>query len=88
VDGFWAVFWLAVVMKIPIAAVLWLVWYAVREPAAPEHDSSDGRGGSDRDPHPRPRHPRPPRRGPHAEPAPPAPKRVRARARKLERAHH
>jgi hypothetical protein len=87
VDGFWAVFWLAVVMKIPIVALLLLVWYAVREPATPEQDRSDGGGGSDRDPHPRPRHPRRPRRGPHAEPAPAAPKRVRARARKLERAH-
>jgi len=71
------VFWLAVVLKLPIAALLYIVWWAAKDP--PEawvEDDSDG--GSRRDgPHPRPRSPRPPRRGPHADPQPAAPSRTR-----------
>jgi hypothetical protein len=74
--GFWGVFWLAVILKIPIAALLWLVWYAVRQPPVPEAEQ-DGSGGSRHGPHPRSRPPHPPRRGPHAEPPPAAPDRVR-----------
>ena len=65
-SGFWAIFWLAVVLKIPIVALLLIVWWAIREPPMPEADEEDG-GGSDRDPrHPRRRPPHPPRRGPTA----------------------
>jgi hypothetical protein len=74
--GFWGVFWLAVILKIPIAALLGLVWYAVRQPPVPEAEQDDS-GGSRRGPHPRGRPPHPPRRGPHAEPPPAAPERVR-----------
>jgi hypothetical protein len=74
--GFWAVFWLAVILKIPIVALLGLVWYAIRQPPVPETDQ-DGEGGSRRGPHPRISPPQPPRRGPHAEPPPAAPDRVR-----------
>jgi hypothetical protein len=80
-SGFWGVFWLIVVMKIPIAALLYIVWWAVREPPVPEPDSEDGGGGSRRDPHPRIQPPHPPRRGPHAEPAPTPPERVRVTLR-------
>jgi hypothetical protein len=80
-SGFWGVFWLVVVMKIPIAMLLYIVWYAIREPPVPEPDPDDGGGGTRRDPHPRIRPPQPPRRGPHAEPTPPAPERVRVTAR-------
>jgi hypothetical protein len=86
VEGFWAFFWLAVVLKIPIVAALWLIWYAIKEPV-PEDGPSDG-GGSDREPHPHPRHPRhprPPRRGPHADPAPGPPSRVRVTGKRLSR---
>jgi hypothetical protein len=74
--SFWAVFWLAVVLKIPIAALLYIVWWAVKDPPVPEAGPDDG-GGPRRDPHPRLRPPHPPRRGPHASPAPRAPDRVR-----------
>jgi hypothetical protein len=74
--GFWGVFWLAVILKIPIVALLWLVWYAVRQPPVPEAEQDDS-GGSRRRPHPRGRPPHPPRRGPHAEPPPAPPERVR-----------
>jgi hypothetical protein len=74
-----------VVLKIPVVALLWLVWWAIRQTDAEIEHPSDG-GGSDRHPHRGgPRRPRPPRRGPHAEPAPRAPSRVRASGRQLAR---
>jgi hypothetical protein len=76
-SSFWAMFWLILVLKIPIAALLYIVWWALRDPPLPEADSGDGGGGIGRDPHPRIRPPRPSRRGPHAEPAPFAPGRTR-----------
>ena len=80
----WAFVWMMVVLKIPIGMLLWLVWYAAKAPEPEEHERDDG-GGSRRHPHsPRPRGPRPPRRGPHGEPAPRSPKRVRAGGRRLE----
>jgi hypothetical protein len=76
-SGFWGVFWLAVVLKIPIVALLLIVWWAIRQQPVPEADDDD-RGGSDRDPrHPRNRPPHPPRRGPHREATPRPPQRVR-----------
>jgi hypothetical protein len=88
-SGFWAFFWLAVVLKIPILALLWIVWWAVKEPPAPEAEDDEG-GGSDREPwHPRRRPPHPPRRGPHRDPAPRSPARVRvARVRRHVTAGH
>jgi hypothetical protein len=81
--------WLMVALKVPIAALLYLVWWATREPEAADegtHDWKKPRVGPD---HPRPRRPRPPRRGPHAEPAPRTPSRVRAlRGRTLRKASH
>ena len=76
-SGFWAVFWLAIILKIPIAALFAIIWWALREPPVPEAEREDGGGGSRRDPHPRIRPPQPPRRGPHANPPPPAPVRMR-----------
>lgn len=85
----WTFVYLMVFLKLPIAALLWIVWWAIRaepEPAVPPDDG----GVKDR---PHPRHPRtPPRRGPrrrdpHGAPLPAAPPRVRttaARARLLE----
>ena len=88
-SGFWAVFWLAVVMKIPIAALLYIVWWAVREPPVPDA-GDDQDGGSDRNPwHPRRRPPRPPRRGPHRRSDTRAPARVRVgRGRKRVPSDH
>jgi hypothetical protein len=83
----WTFVWMMVVLKIPVALALWLVWYAVREPDLEEDVEPRGDGGSGGD-HPRPRHPGPPRRGPHAEPLPPSPARVRVAAGKqLSRQH-
>lgn len=69
---------LMVVLKLPIAALFYIVWWAVQSPPEPE-PVNDEDGGSKlpqdprpRHPHPRPGLPRRPRRGPHgALPAPP-----------------
>ena len=53
--GFWAVFWLAVILKIPIVGLLTIVWWAVRQPPVAEADRQDGDGGSRHGPHPRAR---------------------------------
>jgi hypothetical protein len=83
----WTFLYLMLFLKLPIIALLWLVWWAIKqdvdEPVAKDDD-----GGS-RKPrhHPRPPLPRPPRRGPHGTPAPPPPARVRtvlARGRRVE----
>jgi hypothetical protein len=64
VEGFLPIFFLGVVLKIPIAAALLLIWYAVR--ATPEADElpDEGEHGFRRW-RPQPRRPRGPRRGPH-----------------------
>ncbi len=77
-EGFWAVFWLALVLKIPIFMLLYIVWWAVKDPPVAAADRRDD-GGSDRDPWPHPRGPmpKPPRRGQHTGPLPSSPTRVR-----------
>jgi hypothetical protein len=71
----WAFIWLMVVLKIPIAMLLYIVWWAIKqhEPDAPVSDQD----GGVKPPH-RPRVPsrrRP--RGPHGAPGVAAPPRVR-----------
>ena len=62
--GFLPIFFLLVVLKIPVLGSLWLVWWASKEPE-PEGDAADGTdGGFGRRP---PFRPRP--RGPHGTPA-------------------
>jgi hypothetical protein len=75
-------------LKIPIAALIYIVWWAVKQTPEESPSSSDDDGGIKRHPpHPRRPFPRHPRRGPHGDPAPAAPPRVRtvrARARTLD----
>jgi len=69
-------------LKIPLVALIYIVWWAIKQ--EPEQSpSSDDDGGYRRTrPHPRKPFPRHPRRGPHGDPPPVAPARVRtARAR-------
>ena len=76
--GVGAFVWMMLILKIPLLALLWLVWWSVRaEPEAAGDDVVDEGGGGS--PHPRPTRPRPPRRGPHSQPYPPAPSRTRTR---------
>lgn len=85
----WAFLWLMVALKIPIAALLYIVWWAIKQ--SDDEPIADSGDGGVRPPHrPRvPRHPR--RRGPHGAPGLGAPPRSRtpslltARARD---AHH
>ncbi len=88
---------LMIVLKLPIAGLFFIVWYAIQSPPEPDPLAEDD-GGIKRPlsplptrPHPRPalpRHPRPPRRGPHGAPRALPPPRVRtvvARSRRVER---
>ena len=80
------ILWLALALKVPIGALLYLVWWAIKDPPTVEVDE-DGGGSPDRDPrpHPRDRPPHPPRRGPHGPPEPAAPARVRVAKRRTRR---
>ena len=82
----WGILWLAVALKLPIVALLYLVWWAIKDPPAVEAGDDEG-GSADRDPrpHPRGRPPHPPRRGPHGAPEPSAPARVRVAERRTQR---
>jgi hypothetical protein len=88
----WTFVYLMLILKIPIAALLGIVWWAIRStPEQPAPESADDTGGSKvrRRPHPRPPLPRHPRRGPHGDPLPLPPPRTRtvvARARRTDRA--
>jgi hypothetical protein len=57
----WTLFFMVVILKIPMAAALYIVWWAVRQEPESEEDLDDGRNGPRRKP---PRKPRSPRRGP------------------------
>jgi len=79
--------WTALTMKLPLVVLVLAVWWAIHE-EPDEPGKQDDDGGGVRRPgqrsHPRRPYPRPPRRGPHGEPAPPSPPRIRtvnARAR-------
>lgn len=78
----WTFVWLMLGLKIPIAALIYLVWWSVKDPPeqVPAADDSSSNGGSDRvAPHRHPRKPLPrhPRRGPHGGLAASPPARMR-----------
>jgi hypothetical protein len=63
-------------LKIPLLLLYWLVYWAIK--AEPEPEDTGGDGGSRKErPHPVPPLPRHPRRGPHGDPLPLPPPRVR-----------
>jgi hypothetical protein len=77
----WTFIWLMFLLKIPIVGLFLIVRWAVRQTpeTAPGEDGGIGRPAGPRHPrHPRSRLPRRPRRGPHREPPPAPPARVRA----------
>ncbi len=82
----WGFLWIMLALKLPLAALIYLVWWAIKQ-EPDESSSSDDDGGIKRTrPHPPKPFPRHPRRGPHGDPAPAPPGRVRttrARARSL-----
>jgi hypothetical protein len=64
VEGFWPIFYLMVILKIPVAALLYLVWWAARAEVRPEEAPGEDSGFKRW--HKPPRRPRDPRRGgPH-----------------------
>jgi hypothetical protein len=73
VQGFWPIFFLAVILKIPIGLMLYLVWWAVHAEPEPEAAPGDASDHEFRRWHRLPRRPRGPRRGPHAPDALPLP---------------
>jgi hypothetical protein len=84
----WTMLYLFVALKIPIVAAIWLVWWAIKQEPEPSEDVREDGGAARKRPHPIPRLPRSPRRGPHGEAQPLAPPRVRpvrARGRDLAR---
>jgi hypothetical protein len=56
----WTLFFMIVILKIPLAAALYLIWWAVKEEPAPD----PGPAGEERDYRKPPPRPRAPRRGP------------------------
>jgi hypothetical protein len=82
----WGFVWLMLALKIPLIGLLCIVWWAIKQKPE-EPPSRDDDGGIRRHRvHPRRPFPRHPRRGPHGDPPPVAPARVRtvrARARKI-----
>lgn len=83
----WGLIWLMLALKIPLAGLIYIVWWAIKQ-EPDQMSSSDDDGGVKRDrPHPPKPFPRTPRRGPHGDPAPLPPARVRtvrARARTMD----
>jgi hypothetical protein len=81
----WGFLWIMLALKIPLAMLLYIVWYAIK--AVPEPAPGDDRDGGIGDPrHPRsPGPPTPRRRGPHGDPVIPPPPRTRTPATSRER---
>jgi hypothetical protein len=75
-------------LKIPLIGLCWIVWWAIKQEPDSGNSSSDDDGGVKyKRPHPPKPFPRHPRRGPHGDPAPLPPARVRtvrARARQMD----
>jgi hypothetical protein len=59
---------MGLILKIPVAAACWLIWYAVRAEPDPVEgtEESDGRDHGRFRRVPKPKRPQGPRRGPHA----------------------
>jgi hypothetical protein len=69
--------WLTVLLKIPIGSLAWM-WWVTRPTETYRDETGGGKIDAQRDPHPRPRRPPRPRRGPHTGAPPPAPPRNRS----------
>jgi hypothetical protein len=83
----WGFLWLMLVLKIPIAALLYIVWWAIKQSDMEEIQPSDGNGGTKVPPHQPHAGRNPRRRGPHGDSVVPSPPRVRttvARSREPE----
>jgi hypothetical protein len=61
-EGLWPIFFLLVVLKIPVFGALWLVWWASKAPTA--DDTAEGSGDDFNRRPPQPVRPRGPQHGP------------------------
>lgn len=57
----WTLFFMMVILKIPLAAAILLIWYAIKQEPTPEEEPGGDERGPRRKP---PSRPRSPRRGP------------------------
>jgi hypothetical protein len=75
----WGFLWIMLALKIPLIALICIVWWAIKQdPEQETEQSNDDDGGLRRHRrHPREPFPRHPRRGPHGDPRPHPPARVR-----------
>ncbi|HEY8625607.1 MAG TPA: hypothetical protein VIL82_06350 [Solirubrobacteraceae bacterium] len=73
----WGFIWLMLALKVPIAALIYIIWWAIKQEPEETPPSEDDGGLKRKRPHPREPFPRRPRRGPHGDPAPAPPARVR-----------
>ncbi len=71
VEGIWPMFFLLVVLKVPILGTIYLLWWAA-QPAPDQFSEEDGADDPGRR-RPRPKFPRGPRRDPHGDGAKPLP---------------
>lgn len=76
---FWGFLWVMVALKIPLAMLLYIVWWAIKAQPEPVPGDDDGDGGIGHRPSGPPRQ-GPRRRGPHGDPAVPPPPRTRTPA--------
>lgn len=72
-EGFWPVFYLMVILKIPVAFLLYLVYWAIKQTDEPAAEPETGEDHGHRRWRTEPKRPRGPRRGPHAPDARPMP---------------
>jgi hypothetical protein len=72
-DGFFPIFFLMVILKIPVAALLYLVWWALHATDQPEQAPPDSDEHRFRRFRREPKRPRDPRRGGHGPDAVPVP---------------
>jgi hypothetical protein len=82
----WGFLWIMLALKIPLAALIYIVWWAIKQEPEQEPSTDDDGGTKRHRPHPPKPFPRHPRRGPHGDPAPGPPARVRTVRAKARRA--
>ena len=75
-DGFFPIFFLMVILKIPVALLLYIVWWAFRAETLPEEEAPGEEDHRFRRFRRQPKRPRGPRRGDHGPDAIPLPARA------------
>jgi hypothetical protein len=73
VHGFWPIFFLMVILKVPVGLLLYLVWWAFRAETQPEEAPPESEDHRFRRFRREPKRPRGPRRGDHGPDAIPIP---------------